>query len=110
MTARPTPANRHHWWAHDAGAALLHALPATAVDPDDEDAVDRFRWDGVTARAVCTKEGTWWWPGLASRLALPRCVLCGDRLGLPRGKGTPDNDPDSRRAKSSHDRHRTPHP
>lgn len=34
MTARPTPANRHRWWVHDSGAALLHALPTTAVDPE----------------------------------------------------------------------------
>lgn len=93
MTARPTPANRHHWWVYDADADLLHALPATAVDPDNEDQVDRFRDDGVTTRAVCTKEGTWWWPGMASRMALPRCAGCCDQLGIPHGTGTPGNDP-----------------
>lgn len=31
-------------------------------------------------------------PGIFSRMGLPRCQRCCDRLGYPRGKGSPKND------------------
>lgn len=93
MTARPTPTNHNHWWVYNANTDLLHALPAAAVNPDDENTVDAFRDDGTTTRATCGQHNTWRWPGMASRLALPRCPGCCDQLGIPHGAGVPANDP-----------------
>ena len=31
-------------------------------------------------------------PGIFSRMSLPRCSRCCDKLGLPRGTGSPKND------------------
>lgn len=93
MTAHPTPANHGHWWVYDTNVALLHALPGGAIDPADEDELDAFRDGGITVRAVCSQDNTWWWPGIASRMGLPRCPECCNRLNIPHGSGAPCNDP-----------------
>lgn len=93
MTAHPTPANHDHWWVHDANAGLLHALPKVAVDPDVEGKLDAFRDGGITTRVACGQDNTWRWPGMISRMALPRCPGCCDQLGIPHGTGAPANDP-----------------
>lgn len=41
MTARPTPANHHHWWVYDTNAALLHALPSALAARDSAHASAR---------------------------------------------------------------------
>lgn len=92
MTALPTPANHNHWWVHTTSATRLHALPGTTINPDDSEELELFRWEGITTRAVCGRERTWWWPGVFSRLGLPRCGDCCDRLGIERGNGTPGNE------------------
>ncbi|NEA22661.1 hypothetical protein [Actinomadura bangladeshensis] len=93
MTAMPNPANRGLWWLTTAAAwNRLHAVPPTAVDPDDEDACDRLRSNELPLTAVCGIRAVMAWPGLSSRLSLPRCAGCCRKLGIPRGDGTPCND------------------
>lgn len=93
MTSYPTEDNHHHWWLTPSKQwRILHAIPGAAVDPDDEDAVDSLRIEGITATAACGVTTRWSWPGVFSRLGKPRCAHCCRALGIPRGDGTPAND------------------
>jgi hypothetical protein len=92
MTARPTDANHNHWWVYTGPPFMeLHAMPPAVVDPDNTGAVEEFRDGGAWAAVVCSATGTWRWPGVFSRLSLPRCRGCCHQLGIPHGNGTPDN-------------------
>ncbi|MFE6305000.1 hypothetical protein [Nocardiopsis sp. NPDC057823] len=102
MTARPIAENFGHWWVYAAPEySELHAMPTTAVDPDNPDTVEAFRSEGITAAAVCETTDTWWWPGIISRLYRDRCTACCDRLGIPPGKGAPVNDDTSHTRKDT---------
>jgi hypothetical protein len=69
----------------------LHAVPADAVDADDDDALEEFSSEGVEATAACGLTTRWAWPGVFSRLGKPRCMHCCRALGIPPGDGTPAN-------------------
>lgn len=93
MTAFPSPANHGRWWVTTwAGWNRLHAIPRDAVDPDDEDALEEFSSEGVTATAACGVSTRWAWPGVSSRLGRPRCKHCCRALGIAAGNGTPANE------------------
>ena len=42
-------------------------------------------------RALCGASGEFCVPGFLSRMGLPRCAHCCDRLGIPRGSGNTIN-------------------
>ncbi|MCP2339200.1 hypothetical protein [Actinomadura rupiterrae] len=93
MTAMPTADNHGHWWLTTFAARnRLHAVPATAPDPDDEDACEALRLNELTLTARCGVTTVMAWPGLFSRLSRPRCAHCCRALGIPRGHGTPGNE------------------
>jgi hypothetical protein len=92
VTAMPHPGNLGHWWLTTASSwERLHAVPGDAVDPDDEDACDELRMYALTLTARCGVTAVMAWPGLGSRLALPRCAHCCRVLDIPVGPGTPGN-------------------
>lgn len=93
MTSHPIPDNAHHWWLVSGKWRRLHALPETAVDRTDEDAMDQLCYPpGVPARAACGMRRGWQMPGFGSRLGLRRCTACCLALGIPPGHGTPANE------------------
>lgn len=93
MTAYPIPANHDYWWLTTwLSWDRLHAVPRDAVDPDDEDACDVLRSEGPVLTARCGIARPMAWPGMFSRLGLPRCAHCCRALGIPRGQGTPANE------------------
>lgn len=93
MTAHPIPENAGHWWLVCGKWRRLHAIPAAAVDPTDEDARDRLCYPpGIPARAACQLRRGWQMPGLFSRLGRRRCTPCCRALGIPPGYGTPANE------------------
>lgn len=64
----------------------LHA-PANSADWDD--------WDGdphEDGQTACGITATLAIPGVGSRMCLPRCPSCCDKLGYPHGDGSPKND------------------
>ena len=92
MTAMPTPDNLHNWWLTTAHTwERLHAIPSEAVDPDDETACEQLRCTQLTLTARCGTRAVMAWPGLFSRLGLPRCGHCCRVLGITPGQGTPGN-------------------
>lgn len=95
MTAHPTPENLGHWWLTTGRWQRLHAIPATAITPEQmRNAIDDAQ--PAAALSACGLPRGWDMPGIASRLALPRCPHCCRTLGIPAGKGTPANEADLR--------------
>ncbi|QVQ51315.1 hypothetical protein J4H86_21235 [Spiractinospora alimapuensis] len=93
MTAYPTPRNHHYWWLVTGSWRRLHAVPRAVADPDDDAQVDLLcEHPGPTHRATCGLRAPWRMPGYASRTRQPRCGRCCDRIGIPRGDGTPANE------------------
>lgn len=70
------------WWVTNEGRRL-HAAEVT-YDP-------LYQVAGV-GRTACGKEGRLAIPGIFTRMAAERCKRCCDRLGYPRGIGSPKND------------------
>lgn len=92
MTSHPTSENRSHWWLTTPTWRRLHAIPGTALDyPTLRTTID----DGATVvrRAACGQDVELVFPGMGSRLGMPRCVHCCSALSITRGKGTPANNP-----------------
>lgn len=71
------------------------------------------QWNRLHMPADLTPDVTNWWvtdvtlvcglqrnvahlPGILTRISAPRCAHCCDRFGLPRGRGSPKNDPQCR--------------
>ncbi|WP_433233823.1 hypothetical protein [Actinomadura nitritigenes] len=82
MTAMPIEDNLRHWWLTPAASwNRLHAVPG-----------DELRANELTLTARCGVTAVMAWPGLFSRLALPRCANCCKVLQIPRGNGTPCNE------------------
>lgn len=77
------------WVYTPAGRRLHHA--ATIEDPAEFER--EATSNGLT---TCGVEATLMIPGIMSRLAMPRCKPCCDRLGIPAGTGSPKNDPELR--------------
>ena len=74
-------------WTYTDTTTRLHALAEGQPD------VDEWRYEGVKFACGRTpKGGLAWVPGIFSRMYMPRCALCCDRTGLPRGVGSPKND------------------
>jgi hypothetical protein len=57
--------------------------------------IQEIAWEGGSpeeecqgqGRALCGAEGWFYIPGFLSRMGLPRCAHCCDKLGIPRGNG-----------------------
>jgi hypothetical protein len=83
-------ADRKHWrwrWCYSQFAradARLHRL--VQVDEWDEDEPQR-----IVGRAACGRRLWWAMPGLTSRTARPRCVVCCRMVGVDPGDGAPYN-------------------
>lgn len=93
MTAHPIEENAGCWWLVSGKWRRLHALPESAVDRTDEDAMDRLCYPpGVPGRAACGMRRGWQMPGLFSRLGRRRCTPCCEALGIEPGYGTPANE------------------
>lgn len=77
-------------WAYTEACSYdgrLHHV-ATLESPDAEIAKE-WRSRGTS---TCGLWNTWLIPGLISRMSRPRCSKCCDKLGWPRGVGSPKND------------------
>ena len=66
--------------------AALHWPRSYALDGDAWIALDVTFGCGLTAPSAFI-------PGVGSRMECPRCDACCDAAGLPRGVGSPKNDP-----------------
>jgi hypothetical protein len=77
-------------WLYAGRFDRLHA-PAEA-DYDAEE------WAAVDVTFACGWQVPMAWiPGIFSRADMTRCAHCCDKVGLPRGDGSPKNDPECRR-------------
>jgi hypothetical protein len=91
MTSHPIGENAGHWWLVSGKWRRLHAIPASAANPQAmRTAIDDN--EPIPARAACGIRRGWWMPGLGSRLGLRRCTPCCRALGIPAGNGTPANE------------------
>lgn len=91
MTSHPVPENHGHWWLTTGRWQRLHAIPgATVTAQQMRTAIDEAQ--PITATTACGLQRRWDMPGIASRLALPRCPHCCRALGIPAGTGTPANE------------------
>lgn len=75
------------WWY----AAPYNVLHAAEVEYDTDLEVSG---SGVSA---CGWKAHFAIPGMFSRMGLRRCSKCCDKLGYPRGVGSPKNDPKCRK-------------
>lgn len=93
VTAYPVAANHDCWWLTTlARWRRLHAIPRSALDPNDKDAFEELcTAPGLVLRALCGCEGLMAFPGPFSRLGMKRCQNCCRKLGISAGKGTPAN-------------------
>ena len=71
------------WWYGPPRYRVLHAAEVT-YDPSLDTAGEGM--------SVCGWQTTFAIPGIFSRMSLPRCAKCCDKLGYPRGTGSPKND------------------
>lgn len=93
MTSHPLPENASCWWLTCGKWRTLHAVPAALISQQRmRDAIDTN--EPIVVRSVCGLRRGWWYPGLISRLAKPRCAGCCAALGVPAGYGTPVNEAD----------------
>lgn len=72
-------------WAVAARGNLLHHL--AEYNP--------LAWDDYRrgkGRSTCGRAGNYHVPGFLTRMTAERCNVCCDRLGYPRGVGSPKND------------------
>lgn len=77
-------------WLEAEGASVLHGPVTVTYDPDLWAAVDvTFACGWHVERAYI--------PGLLTRMGAKRCSRCCDRMGYPRGVGSPKNDDECRR-------------
>lgn len=74
-------------WVYTATGDRLHHCAEVLDDTDAGLA-------GVNAvgRTTCGIQGRFFIPGMLSRMGMDRCARCCDRLGWPRGTGSPKND------------------
>lgn len=80
------------WMYGTTGNRLHHVPPPPQADTDPE-----WPWSCYTIRATCGSLLKWAAiPGMFSRMGAPRCSRGCDRLGYPRGVGSPKNDQDCR--------------
>lgn len=65
----------------------LHHLSGFEDDPHKH-----YASVSAIGTSTCGIEGRFHIPGMFSRMGMPRCARCCDRLGWPRGVGSPKND------------------
>lgn len=75
-------------WVYTSTGGRLHAV--THLDTPHDD------WAGGTGTTVCGRRGQLAYPGVFSRIGMPRCAHCCRMLKIPRGVGHPKNDPELR--------------
>lgn len=73
------------WLAGPGRATVLHHPASGSWDDDEWRAEDVTYTCGIVAASVRI-------PGISERLGVKRCDRCCDRLGYPRGVGSPKND------------------
>ena len=72
-------------WLIGPGATVLHHPAAGEWDNDE--------WVAESIAYTCGVVASWARiPGISERLGRKRCARCCDRLGYPRGVGSPKND------------------
>jgi hypothetical protein len=76
------------WVLAGSGSRLHVAVRLEELDHFD----DGVWWGSGKGATLCGYEGHLAYPGVASRLTLPRCAWCCRRIGIPRGVGHPKND------------------
>lgn len=77
-------------WLYFGSCERLHAAVSATYDAEE--------WCALSVTLACGRSAVRAWiPGIFSRMTLPRCAHCCDRLGMPRGVGSPKNDDDCRR-------------
>ena len=74
---------RMRWLTSERGAGPLHRVASIIWDDEDQ-----IAGSGVTA---CGKVYRLRIPGIFSRMGQPRCPMCCDVAGVPRGDGAPCN-------------------
>lgn len=82
-----------HWLVTATGTYFHHAAlpPDDLLDLVDDGALYNVKFDcGRRAPVAYT-------PGVLERQSTPRCPRCCKATGLPKGNGTPHNDPECRR-------------
>ena len=75
-------------WVHTEFGDRLHAVAELHTKEED--------WVYGPGRTVCGRTGQLSYPGVFSRLGMPRCAHCCRMLRIPRGDGVPKNDPELR--------------
>lgn len=76
-------------WIYANECRRLHAPADSAYEVED--------WTARDVTMACGWRVAYAFiPGFGSRLGLPRCSHCCDKLGLPRGVGSPKNDKECR--------------
>ena len=75
-------------WVYTAHGGRLHAVAELDTPSDD--------WAGGTGGTVCGLHGYLSYPGVFSRLGMPRCAHCCRMLKISRGVGVPKNVPELR--------------
>jgi len=91
VTSYPTTSNHGMWWLTTRSWERLHAVSPNQLDQDDEGRLDDLRVGEMPLTALCGAAITSW-PGVLSRLGMPRCEHCCRMLGIPPGHGTPGNE------------------
>jgi hypothetical protein len=81
-------------WVYTEHGERLHV--ATRVDKWDGWDGDDLDWTSGPGKTLCGYEAYLYYPGVFSRLGMPRCAYCCHRLKIPRGEGHPKNDPNLR--------------
>lgn len=77
------------WLQHD-GEGLLHHAALNSTQQHDMEWESRCADVTLTCGAMVEAA---WIPGPSSRMGDMRCNKCCDVVGIPRGKGSPKNDP-----------------
>lgn len=75
-------------WVFTDHGHRLHAVSRLDTPSDD--------WSSGAGVTVCQRHGHLSYPGVFSRLGMPRCAHCCRMLKIPRGIGHPKNDPELR--------------
>ena len=92
MTA--TFPNRSEWrwrWMVLPSWNVLHRV-AELEEQWEEPPYEDERLPHGEGQTVCGRSGYLFMPGVFSRMGLRRCAHCCDRLGIPRGDGSPFNE------------------
>jgi hypothetical protein len=92
-TAYDVAASNKLAWVTTARWERLHTLKQFYLDTDPNSLWEYLEEDGAARahRTVCGRLVFIRLPGIFSRMGLPRCAYCCDKVGVPRGFGAPAN-------------------